>query len=253
MRVVSYGAGVNSTAMLIAAATRGVRPDLILFADTGDERPSTYRYIVTFSRWLRERDFPRIEVIRWIRRDGSFVPLGQWCLMNRTLPSKAFGLSGCTTKWKQQPIEKRVRGDDRVIATWQRGAKVERWIGYDADEPARAARMLDKNPDGDLYVWRCPLVEWGMGREDCVAAIASAGLPSPGKSSCYFCPSMRKHEIDALPPTLLERALHIEDVARPGLTSMQGLGRAFSWRDYVSGRRTACEVVEPDCGCYDGE
>ena len=33
--VVSYGLGVDSTAMLIHLQQQGIRPDLILFADTG--------------------------------------------------------------------------------------------------------------------------------------------------------------------------------------------------------------------------
>lgn len=39
--VVAYGLGVNSTAMLVEFARRGIRPDLILFADTGGEKPET--------------------------------------------------------------------------------------------------------------------------------------------------------------------------------------------------------------------
>ena len=37
--VVAYGLGVDSTAMLIEFVRRGIRPDLILFADTGGEQP----------------------------------------------------------------------------------------------------------------------------------------------------------------------------------------------------------------------
>ncbi|QDU97641.1 hypothetical protein Pla8534_54920 [Lignipirellula cremea] len=40
--VVAYGLGVDSTAMLIGLQRRGVRPDLILFANTGGEKPETY-------------------------------------------------------------------------------------------------------------------------------------------------------------------------------------------------------------------
>jgi predicted DNA-binding WGR domain protein len=43
--VVAYGLGVNSTAMLVEFARRGIRPDLILFADTGGEKPETYQYL----------------------------------------------------------------------------------------------------------------------------------------------------------------------------------------------------------------
>ena len=42
--VVAYGMGVDSTAMLIGLHQRGIRPDLILFADTGGEKPDTYLY-----------------------------------------------------------------------------------------------------------------------------------------------------------------------------------------------------------------
>jgi hypothetical protein len=35
--VVAYGLGVDSTAMLVEFARRGIRPDLILFADTGGD------------------------------------------------------------------------------------------------------------------------------------------------------------------------------------------------------------------------
>ena len=41
--VVAYGLGVDSTAMLVEFAHRGIRPDLILFADTGGEKPETYQ------------------------------------------------------------------------------------------------------------------------------------------------------------------------------------------------------------------
>lgn len=40
--IVCYGGGVDSTAMLTAMKREGVTPDLILFADTGGEKPSTH-------------------------------------------------------------------------------------------------------------------------------------------------------------------------------------------------------------------
>jgi hypothetical protein len=122
--------------------------------------------------------------------------------------------------------------------------------------------------------YRFPLVDWGWGREECVSAIREAGLPPPGKSACWFCPASRKQEIVELArqhPDLLQRALDIEDAARPNLTSVKGLGRRFSWRDFCgeqglldeSGRVKVGRVplavlaAEEDhddvpCGCYDG-
>jgi len=41
--MVSYGAGTNSTAMLVEMVRRGEHVDVITFADTGGERQETYR------------------------------------------------------------------------------------------------------------------------------------------------------------------------------------------------------------------
>lgn len=46
--VASYGGGVNSTAMLIGMQERGEIPNLIMFADTGGEKPETYAYLQRF-------------------------------------------------------------------------------------------------------------------------------------------------------------------------------------------------------------
>jgi hypothetical protein len=266
--VVNYGGGTNSTALLVEAHRRKLRPDIIVFADTGDEMPHTYAFLNEMDAWCARVGFPPISRVRWIRRDGSFVSLEQFSLRSASLPSKAYGMSGCTAKWKQQPIDKFIKHHQLVHAAWKKIGFVERWIGYDADEPARATRMIDKNPQPTgrgvppyaKYRWRAPLIDWDMGRDECIEAIDAAGLPRPGKSSCFFCPSMKKHEIDQLReehPELLERALKIEDTAREGLRgSIKGLGRNFSWREYLDRKPEACEAretVEEACGCYDGE
>lgn len=256
--VVNYGGGTNSTALLIEAVNRGIRVDRVVFSDTGSERPETYQYLDTMDAWLLARGYPPIERIRWIRQDGTFVALHDWCFEHDQLPSKAFGYAGCTSKWKQQPIDKHLTW--AFAKTFESGLVVERWIGYDADEPQRARRMLAKNPHPEKWRWRAPLVEWDMGRDECVAAIDAAGLPRPGKSSCWMCPSMKKPEIIELGkkhPTLADAALRMEaqwrERNRPEHSTHQGLGRNFAWSDVLGGRACGIEVIEEDCGCYDGD
>lgn len=210
------------------------------------------------------RGFPEIDVVRWIRKGGEFVTIEQDCLRRGELPSKAYGYSGCTSKWKQQPIDQFIRNHPLVQAAWGRGEVLERWIGYDAGEPSRAQRMLAKNPQPEgkgvgAVRWTAPLTDWDMARDECVDVIERAGLPLPGKSSCFHCPSTKKSEIIEMGrkyPEYLKRAIQIEKNALPNLTTSYGLGRSFSWRGLLLGEACALQardVIAPDCGCYDGD
>lgn len=62
---VAWGAGVDSTAMLVRMVKIGLRPSLITFADTGAERPDTYAFIPIFSAWLVSKGFPKPVVCRY--------------------------------------------------------------------------------------------------------------------------------------------------------------------------------------------
>jgi hypothetical protein len=138
---------------------------------------------------------------------------------------------------------------------------VTKLIGYDMDEPHRAAI-----PEDAKYRYRYPLLEWGWGRDECIESIERAGLPLPGKSSCFFCPSTRKVEIiDMLDndPVYLGRALAIEMNAEASGKnhSVKGLGRRLNWGNYVSevlAQRAANLSINVGgiddpipCGCYD--
>lgn len=50
----AWGAGVDSTAMIIELVARGEAPDAVLLADTGSERRETERFVPAFRRWMDE-------------------------------------------------------------------------------------------------------------------------------------------------------------------------------------------------------
>jgi hypothetical protein len=267
--VVSYGAGTNSTALLVRLVEMQAPVDLILFADTGGERPFTYDYVRTFSAWLVERGYPAITPVWYSNRAGERVTLEADCLRKGTLPSKAFGYSGCSMKWKAEPQEKFINNWTPARAAWSQGERVVKLLGFDADEPERAERRAHADAADKKYQYVYPLISWGWGREECVQAIDNAGLPRPGKSSCFFCPSMKKRELDLLleeHPDLAVRAVALEDQARAsehGLDTVKGLGRRFAWKQYFADLlRTQIEntpmpehadtTEETACGCYDG-
>lgn len=247
--IASYGGGTNSTAMLIECAKRKINVDLILFADTGGEKPHTYDYVKKFSRWLVKNGMPEIV---WVKKGGNGETLEENCLRCNMLPSIAYGFKSCSHKYKIQPQDKYCNNWKPAKDEWKEGNKVVKLIGYDADEHHRA-----KIPEDAKYKYEYPLVDWDMGRDECIESIIDSGLCLPGKSACYFCPSSRPSEIKQLAklyPDLMERAIAMEENA--DLTSVKGLGRSFAWRDILKTEDMFDDeffnVPEMTCGCYDG-
>jgi hypothetical protein len=251
--IVAYGGGVNSSAFLIEFVRRNIRPTLILFADTGGERPATYQFIEEFSAWLQKHGLPEIVTVK---KGGMQETLEENCLRKAMLPSIAYGFKTCSEKYKIRAQEKFVRHWPHTRAILKAGGKLVKVIGYDAGENRRAKQFDHKE-----YDYFYPLIDWGWDREKCEAVVREAGF-KPSKSSCTFCPSMTKPEILQLRrdyPELLERALAMEANAAANLLTVKGLGRRFSWTEFIrqidSGEVDAmkwqCDVETP-CGCYDG-
>ncbi len=156
------------------------------------------------------------------------------CLKSGTLPSIAYGFKRCSLKHKIGPQEKFCNNHPPCREVWNSGKKVVKFIGYDAGEHYRSDKVLLRDLADPKYSKWYPLMEWGWDREACVRAIEAAGLPQPGKSSCFFCPSMRAEEIIDLReryPDLFRRALALEDNARANLKTVRGLGRNYSWKE----------------------
>ena len=199
--MVSYGGGANSTALLIGLHQHRIPVDLILFADTGAEHPHTYAYLEVMDRWLKDHGMPPIIRVYKTTRDGKRLTLEDECLQSCSLPSIAYGFKRCSQKHKVGPQEKFCNHHPQCRAVWQSGNRVTRFIGYDAGERKRYEHSRKFNEADKKYKNRYPLIEdWHWTRDDCIRAIQEAGLPLPGKSSCFFCPSMKRDEVEALKP-----------------------------------------------------
>lgn len=252
MIVASYGAGTNSTAEIIEMYNRGIRTVLIIFSDTGNERPETYEYIKIFNIWLIAHDMPEITVVKKTDKYGEIMTLERNCIEKKRLPALAYGFKTCSLKFKIAPQEKFCNHFQPALEVWKRGEKVIKAIGYDAGEERRA-----KNYEDEKFKNWYPLIEWEIDREGCKRIIEEAGLPQPGKSSCFFCPSMKKREIFDLRdnhPDLLKRALTMEENAI--LTTVKGLGRSYSWKSLIEADENQLkmfvDVCDITCGCFDG-
>ena len=206
-----------------------------VLADTGAEHPHTYQFIEIINQWLAEHGMPQITVVQYVDRYGNRLSLETECLRSHTLPSIAYGHKRCSQKHKIAPQEKFCNHYAPCREVWQRGEKVNRYIGYDAGEVKRYEHSRKYNEADKKYHNRYPLIEeWGWNRDDCIREIKAAGLPQPGKSSCFFCPSMKKQEILYLKehyPDLFNRAATLEENAMPYLKTVKGLGRSYSWKE----------------------
>lgn len=219
--VIAYGLGVDSTAALVELYRQGIRPDLILFANTGDEKDSTYAYLPIIQGWLTKVGFPPVTIVRYVPQDYKHWPpyytLAENCLTNGTLPSLAFGFKSCSLKWKVQPQNKYCSTWPPAINWWEQGGKVKKVIGYDASPNDRKRFAHSVGMEDPLYDYWYPLIDWNWDRDRCKAEIAKEGLPVPPKSACFHCPASQPEELHELKKGYLRRIVIIEARAKPRL------------------------------------
>ncbi len=192
LRVLSLGAGVQSTTMaLLAAHGKIPMPDCAIFADTQWEPRAVYEHLT----WLRSANvlpFPiHIVTAGNIRKDilarrnttgGRYAAIPWFTLSPNG--ERGMGRRQCTSEYKLVPIARKVREllgkepRERILA----GA-TEILIGISTDE---AQRM---RPSRQAYMTnRWPLIELDMSRRDCLHWLEANGYPGPPKSSCIGCP-----------------------------------------------------------------
>jgi hypothetical protein len=254
--VVGYGGGVNSKGLLVGLYERGLRPDLISFADTGGEKPETYSDLDLTDAWLKSISWPAITRVKLVKALTPDKTLEEQCMRLETLPSRAFGHSQCALRWKIEPQDLLLRNHP-VTKQWiGSGHKVIKVLGYDGGEERRA----DISDNALCIFWYPLLHNWNWSREDCVQAIKRHGLSVPVKSACFFCPSSKKSEIVQLSlrhPDLMRRALEMEAKAKAsGKWAVAGLGRNFSWTEFMAAqdKESFPEAPVESCTiCAEGE
>ncbi|MFF4320714.1 phosphoadenosine phosphosulfate reductase [Streptomyces sp. NPDC001568] len=214
LRVISYGGGVQSTALLVLAANGHIDFPTFLFSNVGDdsENPATLQYIRHVAVPFAQQHGLTLVSLEKIRRDGRTETLWQRLHKpdTRSIPipvrmaNGAPGRRNCTADFKIKVISKWLREKG---ATADRPATVG--IGISVDEIHRANRRRSEPNEEVTY----PLLDLGLRREDCIRLIAEAGLPVPPKSSCYFCPFHTVgewHEQRRIEPDLFAKSEELE-------------------------------------------
>jgi len=182
-RVLNLGWGVQSFTLAAMVALGELPPvDVAIHADTTHEMQATYTFASQWTPWLAARGVPVVTVRNETKR-GVLLVLMDEKHARVAIPAFAFqdGLAGpskrqCTSTWKIEPIV-------GYVKRHRNGRPVEQWLGISKDEWHRA-----KDSGVSFITHRYPLLEKGFTRGDCLTWLADHGGPSPGKSSCTFCP-----------------------------------------------------------------
>lgn len=194
LHILSLGAGVQSSALALMAAAGEVTPMPMcaIFADTGDEPQSVYRWL----DWITPQlPFP---VYRVQNKKGKLSAEAIEVKTNQTTGKKYYanmipafsptkGGSAilprhCTYQFKVLPILRAAR----LIGNIKRGQKtigIIQWLGISKDE---AHRMKPSREPWCENRW--PLIEMGLRRSDCLRWMKAKGFPPPPRSACVYCP-----------------------------------------------------------------
>ena len=193
MNILSLGAGVQSSALLLMALRGETEPlDGVIFADTGWETQSVYRQADFLEGQCAAADVPFWRVSQGNIRDAALkgtlsadtpglTPHGRFASMPLHLATpKGRGMlrRHCTSDFKITPIRRKLR---EIGATAKKPVTI--WIGISLDE---AHRMRDSAVKYIVNAY--PLIERRMTRHDCLRWLEDKGYDRPPKSACIGCP-----------------------------------------------------------------
>lgn len=188
--IVSYGGGINSTAMIVYLVKNKFPLDCVVFSDTGDEMPETYEYVEYLSKYLKRH---KIE-FNLVKPNST---LSEVCLRRKVVPSQVW--RWCTRDHKVKPIHKFYK---------KLNSHIYQYMGIDYGEVRRM------KPSGQDWITNLyPLIDFKIDRQGCINLIQKARLKIPVKSGCYFCPynnMKRWTEIYENHPDLFQKAMIIE-------------------------------------------
>jgi len=182
VKYLSYGAGVDSTALLILGGY-----DEAVFVNHGGDYPETYAFLEAIQQ--------RYPVTVLTPQVEGCSTIEEYCKKYGLIPLRQ--MRWCTHKFKIRPM----------YAYFQRPCEV--WIGISYDEKHRATGKTQKN-----VTLRYPLVEQRITRNQAKQIIKDAGLEIPRKSGCWFCPFQSRRAFRRLKgnyPELFARALEMEN------------------------------------------
>ena len=182
VRVLSLGAGVQSSTLLLMAVHGEIQIDRAIFADTQWEPKEVYDWLGGLELAAGAVGIPVDTVTAGSLREDSLHKKG-WILSVPAFIQKADGSAGvvnrtCTNGYKIRPIYRRLR---ELGATAKQPVDLLMGISLDEVQRMKPARVKYVN---NLF----PLIDRRMSRQACLSWMEQHGYPQPPKSACIGCP-----------------------------------------------------------------
>jgi hypothetical protein len=193
MRVLSLGAGVQSTTLLLMSLD-GTLPklDYAIFADTGWEPRRVYDHLDRITEVAAGGGVPVLRVSKGNLRRDITDPAHRYAsipyFVRNPDGSEGMGRRQCTSEYKLSPIRRKVRellgAPEPGFRRVPRGRVAEQWVGFSVDEIGRVSDKFSV-----LYMaTRYPLLDLSMDRKACERWLRTRGWTSVAKSACIGCP-----------------------------------------------------------------
>ncbi|MFB7424771.1 hypothetical protein ACFC0K_16010 [Streptomyces hydrogenans] len=199
LRILSLGAGVQSTTVALLAAAHVLPPlDAAIFADTGWETDEVYAHLDRLeAEVFNPGGTPLYRVSAGHIRDDALNPTSRFASMPLHIrnPDGGDGLlrRQCTDQYKLRPLKQKAREllGYPVPYAVPRGLHAEMQIGISRDEFHRA-----RDSDVQYLSSAFPLLHLpgaadgreGWTRQDCLRYLRTHGWSTTPRSSCVGCP-----------------------------------------------------------------
>lgn len=239
LRILSLGAGVQSTTLLYMAISGDIEPfDAAIFADTGWEPKAVYDHLEKLKPVIEAAEIPLHIVSNGNIRADALDPSHRFASMpifvQNSDGTKGMGRRQCTSEYKIKPVVQKQR-ELAGLKPRQRSKEhlVDSIVGISWDE---SQRMRDASFPWMRNVY--PLIDLRMTREDCLRWMKDNGHDRPPRSACIGCPFKSQEEWIYLKETStedFEDAVDFDEKIRQGYArnSENFKGKAFLHRSMI--------------------
>lgn len=229
INVLSWGGGTQSTALMLKMLNgdvvddqgKTIKPDYIIFADTGDESKMTYDQVCNIQKFVKttyaktiivvkknKELKPDHEIIKMVKtgetsgtiyRSSDYADLYQnqvlfykgvldradivphWVINKHGEIGKLMGRQ-CTVTYKITQIIKEIRRREGLKAFSAKKHRINMYIGFTIDEIGRV------KPSPQSYIEnKFPLVDIRWSKEDCIQYVIKTLGFKPHSSVCNMC------------------------------------------------------------------